>query len=173
MLRCAVAWRAIWALPACLPACSTSAARLHLPAPPFLQGQGLGNSFLSHISAVDGIFHVCRAFDDADVVHVEDRVDPVEGETCGVGASGGWAPWRVSPKRNKNCRAGARVGHVDPAGALRGRGQRRVGPVGPVVAGPEGAPQGWATGWLRVCSRCGCWLWGGGGRSRVDPGGGT
>jgi hypothetical protein len=29
---------------------------------------------------VDGIFHVCRAFDDADVVHVEDRVDPVEGE---------------------------------------------------------------------------------------------
>ena len=41
-------------------------------------GEGLGNAFLSHISAVDGIFHVCRAFDDADVVHVEDRVDPVE-----------------------------------------------------------------------------------------------
>ena len=46
---------------------------------PLLQGQGLGNAFLSHINAVDGIFHVCRAFDDADVVHVEDRVDPVEG----------------------------------------------------------------------------------------------
>jgi obg-like ATPase 1 len=44
------------------------------------QGQGLGNAFLSHIAAVDGIFHVCRGFDDADVVHVEDRVDPVEGE---------------------------------------------------------------------------------------------
>lgn len=42
------------------------------------QGEGLGNAFLSHISAVDGIFHVCRAFDDAEVVHVEDRVDPVE-----------------------------------------------------------------------------------------------
>lgn len=42
------------------------------------EGQGLGNAFLSNISAVDGIFHVCRAFDDADVVHVEDRVDPVE-----------------------------------------------------------------------------------------------
>ncbi len=40
-------------------------------------GEGLGNSFLSHIAAVDGIFHVCRAFEDADVVHVEDRVDPV------------------------------------------------------------------------------------------------
>eukprot|EP00890_Picochlorum_soloecismus_P001784 jgi/Picsp_1/2606/NSC_00837-R1_gtp-binding protein len=42
------------------------------------EGAGLGNAFLSHIMAVDGIFHVCRAFDDADVVHVEDRVDPVE-----------------------------------------------------------------------------------------------
>lgn len=41
------------------------------------EGEGLGNSFLSHIAAVDGIFHVCRAFEDADVVHVEDRVDPV------------------------------------------------------------------------------------------------
>lgn len=44
------------------------------------QGEGLGNAFLSHIMAVDGIFHVCRAFDDADVVHVEDRVNPIEGE---------------------------------------------------------------------------------------------
>ncbi|KAL4439237.1 hypothetical protein ABPG77_004139 [Micractinium sp. CCAP 211/92] len=42
------------------------------------EGAGLGNAFLSNIAAVDGIFHVCRAFDDADVVHVEDRVDPVE-----------------------------------------------------------------------------------------------
>lgn len=42
------------------------------------QGEGLGNAFLSHISAVDGIFHVCRAFEDPDVTHVEDRVDPVQ-----------------------------------------------------------------------------------------------
>ncbi len=41
-------------------------------------GEGLGNAFLSHIAGVDGIFHVCRAFEDAEVVHVEDRVDPVE-----------------------------------------------------------------------------------------------
>jgi obg-like ATPase 1 len=26
---------------------------------------------------VDGIYHVCRAFEDVDVTHVEDRVDPV------------------------------------------------------------------------------------------------
>ncbi|XP_049596821.1 obg-like ATPase 1 isoform X1 [Syngnathus scovelli] len=40
-------------------------------------GQGLGNAFLSHISACDGIFHMTRAFDDEDIVHVEGNVDPV------------------------------------------------------------------------------------------------
>lgn len=40
-------------------------------------GEGLGNAFLSHIQAVDGIFHLCRAFDDADVIHVEGDLDPV------------------------------------------------------------------------------------------------
>jgi len=41
-------------------------------------GEGLGNAFLSHIQGVDGIMHVMRAFDDKDVIHVEDRVDPVD-----------------------------------------------------------------------------------------------
>ena len=41
------------------------------------EGQGLGNNFLSHIQAVDGIFHVLRAFDNDDVVHVDDSVDPL------------------------------------------------------------------------------------------------
>lgn len=41
------------------------------------QGQGLGNNFLSHIRAVDGIFHVLRAFEDPDIIHVDDTVDPV------------------------------------------------------------------------------------------------
>ncbi|CAD5163479.1 unnamed protein product [Musa acuminata subsp. malaccensis] len=41
------------------------------------EGQGLGNSFLSHIRAVDGIFHVLRAFEDPDIIHVDDTVDPV------------------------------------------------------------------------------------------------
>ena len=26
------------------------------------EGQGLGNSFLSHIGACDGIFHLCRKY---------------------------------------------------------------------------------------------------------------
>ena len=40
-------------------------------------GAGLGNAFLSHVRAVDGIFQVIRAFDDAEVIHVEGDVDPL------------------------------------------------------------------------------------------------
>jgi len=40
-------------------------------------GEGLGNAFLSHIRAVDGIFHVVRAFYDAEVIHVEGAIDPI------------------------------------------------------------------------------------------------
>ncbi|WWC99647.1 GTP-binding protein YchF [Kwoniella sp. B9012] len=39
-------------------------------------GAGLGNAFLSHVRSVDGIFQVVRAFDDAEVIHVEGDVDP-------------------------------------------------------------------------------------------------
>ena len=52
------------------------------------EGAGLGNAFLSHIRAVDAIFHMTRAFEDKDVTHVEDSVDPVrdmeiiQGELC-------------------------------------------------------------------------------------------
>jgi len=38
---------------------------------------GLGNAFLSHIKACDGIFHMVRIFDEADIVHVEGNVDPI------------------------------------------------------------------------------------------------
>lgn len=41
------------------------------------EGAGLGNAFLSHIGAVDGIFHVIRAFDNDEVIHVDDSVDPI------------------------------------------------------------------------------------------------
>jgi len=41
------------------------------------KGEGLGNAFLSHIQSVDGIIHVMRAFEDDDVIHAEDTVDPV------------------------------------------------------------------------------------------------
>mmetsp|Transcript_28812 Transcript_28812/g.42533 ORF Transcript_28812/g.42533 Transcript_28812/m.42533 type:complete len:429 (+) Transcript_28812:112-1398(+) len=41
------------------------------------EGAGLGNAFLSHIAAVDGIFHLVRAFDNDEVIHVDDSVDPI------------------------------------------------------------------------------------------------
>lgn len=41
------------------------------------EGNGLGNAFLSHIKACDAIFHLCRAFEDEDVIHVEGDVNPV------------------------------------------------------------------------------------------------
>lgn len=41
------------------------------------KGEGLGNAFLSHIQAVDGIFHVVRAFADEEVIHSEGEVNPV------------------------------------------------------------------------------------------------
>ncbi|ETW10371.1 GTP-binding protein YchF, variant [Aphanomyces invadans] len=41
------------------------------------EGAGLGNAFLSHIQAVDAIYHMVRAFDSKDVTHVEGNVDPV------------------------------------------------------------------------------------------------
>src|SRR6202044_2903759 len=41
------------------------------------QGEGLGNQFLSHIREVDAIAHVVRAFDNADIVHVTGRIDPL------------------------------------------------------------------------------------------------
>ena len=41
------------------------------------EGAGLGNAFLSHIQSVDGIYHVIRAFDNDEVLHVEDSIDPV------------------------------------------------------------------------------------------------
>jgi len=40
------------------------------------EGAGLGNAFLSHIQAVDGIFHLVRAFDNKEVTHVDDTIDP-------------------------------------------------------------------------------------------------
>ncbi|KAK3814298.1 MAG: GTP-binding protein YchF [Benniella sp.] len=41
-------------------------------------GEGLGNAFLSHVRAVDAIFHVCRAFEEVDVIHVDGEVNPIK-----------------------------------------------------------------------------------------------
>lgn len=39
-------------------------------------GEGLGNKFLAHIRETDAIAHIVRAFNDNDIIHVQNRVDP-------------------------------------------------------------------------------------------------
>lgn len=41
------------------------------------QGEGLGNKFLSHIREVDAICHVVRCFEDDNIIHVENGIDPI------------------------------------------------------------------------------------------------
>jgi ribosome-binding ATPase len=41
------------------------------------KGEGLGNQFLGNIREVDAIVHVLRCFEDDDIQHVDNKIDPV------------------------------------------------------------------------------------------------
>jgi GTP-binding protein YchF len=41
------------------------------------KGEGLGNQFLANIRQTHAIIHVVRCFEDSDVIHVENSVDPI------------------------------------------------------------------------------------------------
>lgn len=41
------------------------------------KGEGLGNKFLSNIREVDAIAHVVRTFEDSSIIHVADKIDPM------------------------------------------------------------------------------------------------
>ena len=41
------------------------------------KGEGLGNQFLAHIRETDAIVNVVRCFDDANIIHVAGKVDPI------------------------------------------------------------------------------------------------
>ena len=41
------------------------------------KGEGLGNQFLGHIREVDAVAYVLRCFEDDDVTHVANRIDPI------------------------------------------------------------------------------------------------
>jgi ribosome-binding ATPase len=41
------------------------------------KGEGLGNKFLAHIREVDAIVHVLRCFEDEDITHVENNINPI------------------------------------------------------------------------------------------------
>lgn len=42
------------------------------------RGEGLGNKFLSHIREVDAIVHVVRCFEDSNITHVSNTINPVD-----------------------------------------------------------------------------------------------
>ncbi|MCC7436422.1 redox-regulated ATPase YchF [Candidatus Nomurabacteria bacterium] len=41
------------------------------------KGEGLGNKFLANIRETDAILHMVRTFEDKDVIHVANKVDPI------------------------------------------------------------------------------------------------
>jgi GTP-binding protein YchF len=41
------------------------------------KGEGLGNQFLANIRETDAIAHVVRCFDDDNIIHVDNRIDPL------------------------------------------------------------------------------------------------
>ena len=41
------------------------------------KGEGLGNKFLSHIREVDAIIHVVRCFENTDITHVDNTINPL------------------------------------------------------------------------------------------------
>ena len=42
------------------------------------KGEGLGNKFLSHIRKVDAIAHVVRCFEDKNISHINNNINPLE-----------------------------------------------------------------------------------------------
>lgn len=42
------------------------------------QGEGLGNQFLANIRSTNAVMHVVRAFDDGNVIHVDEQHDPAK-----------------------------------------------------------------------------------------------
>src|SRR6187549_2454601 len=42
------------------------------------KGEGLGNQFLANIRETDAIAHVVRCFEDPNVIHVSNKIDPVD-----------------------------------------------------------------------------------------------
>ena len=46
-----------------------------------IKGEGLGNQFLSTIRQVSVILQVVRCFENSDILHVNNRIDPLDGIT--------------------------------------------------------------------------------------------
>lgn len=65
------------------------------------EGEGLGNKFLSHIREVDAIAHVVRSFENDDITHVENRVNPKDDADI-INLELVLADWQTVSKRLEN-----------------------------------------------------------------------
>lgn len=64
------------------------------------EGEGLGNKFLANIREVDVIAHVVRVFDDKNITHVHNKIDPV-GDIEIIEMELGLADLQTKEKRGK------------------------------------------------------------------------
>lgn len=91
------------------------------------QGEGLGNKFLAHIREVDAIAHVVRAFEDQNVTHVSNKVDPLNDiETINTELA--LADMETVCKAVQRAEKGSRAGDKDQLKlkALLGRVQQHI-----------------------------------------------
>jgi GTP-binding protein YchF len=72
------------------------------------KGEGLGNQFLSHIREVSVIAHVVRCFENPDIVHVSNKIDPADDiETINMELA--FADLDTAQKRREKAERSARV----------------------------------------------------------------
>ena len=81
------------------------------------KGEGLGNQFLGHIREVAAVAHVVRCFDDANVVHVGGRIDPVA-DIDTIETELALADLATLERRAERLRRAAKGGHAEEAETL-------------------------------------------------------
>jgi GTP-binding protein YchF len=76
------------------------------------KGEGLGNQFLGQIRGVDAIVHVVRCFEDSNIAHVYNKIDPVEDLEV-ILTELAMADLEIVQKRKEAIAKGLRVGKRD------------------------------------------------------------
>jgi hypothetical protein len=71
------------------------------------EGEGLGNKFLSHIREVDAICQVVRAFEDSNIIHVHNKINPQEDMEI-INLELVMADWQTVSKHLENSRKSTR-----------------------------------------------------------------
>ncbi len=71
------------------------------------EGEGLGNKFLTHIREVDAIAQVVRAFEDGNITHVHNKVDPKDDADV-INLELVLADWQTVSKRLENTKKKAK-----------------------------------------------------------------